>query len=168
MEPGDFSFIEDADSRNMLDSMYKAVTVTENWENLKVDPGEGGFMFSSDPRTSQTVGEITDADAYKGHSGSSFGWTIRNMQKIAKSGWKAYYANHIKKQLEDEVAKHNALYEEAKTLYNAVNARYLKQTTPELIEHYRKIERTEHVVFKMTLDNYCAAIAKLEEWVKTE
>ena len=105
MEPGDFSFIEDAESRNMLDSMYKAVTVTENWENLKVDPGEGGFMFSSDPRTSQTVGEITKADAYKGHSGSSFGWTIRNMQKIAKSGWKAYYANHIKKQLEDEVGQ---------------------------------------------------------------
>jgi hypothetical protein len=45
-----------------------------------------GFMFSDAP-------ELRDIDLhmkYDGHSGASYGWTMRNMEHIAKNGWDSY------------------------------------------------------------------------------
>ncbi len=45
-----------------------------------------GFMFSDAPE----LREIDLHMKYGGHSGSSYAWTMRNMEYIAKNGWNAY------------------------------------------------------------------------------
>lgn len=69
--PGDFSFIKDKLSKDMLEDMYKAVTLSENWANLKgFVPGHGGFMFSEMPVWFLLINK---AVKYEGHSGESHG-----------------------------------------------------------------------------------------------
>lgn len=85
--PGDFSFLkkEGDDTDVMLKDMYDAVSVSENWDNLKrFVPGDGGFMFSEKP---EWFSRIDKAVKYGGHSGSSHGWTMRCIDYIAKHGW---------------------------------------------------------------------------------
>lgn len=47
---------------------------------------EQGFMFND----AQEIRDIDLQMKYGGHSGSSYGWTMRNMEYIAKKGWDAY------------------------------------------------------------------------------
>ena len=89
--PGDFSFINDVSTRSMLDDAYKAVTLTESWNFMAEDPGSGGFMYSRDPRYTP----IGKALKYDGHSGTSYGWTMRQIQMIANIGWEAYTAKYL-------------------------------------------------------------------------
>lgn len=92
--PGDFSFVTDAMEREMLADMYCAVTKAEAWDEMKADPGDGGFMFS---RSAQALNaRVTAALADPGvHSGASFGFCMRVMQKIARDGWDAYVQARI-------------------------------------------------------------------------
>ena len=91
---GDFSFITRANEREMLEDGFQAVEKVEAWEDLKTDPGEGGFMYS--PAAASINRRITGAMALQdSHSGLSYGWTLRNMQYIAQNGWDAYVAIHL-------------------------------------------------------------------------
>ena len=91
---GDFSFISRANERSMLEDGFQAVETTETWEELKADPGEGGFMYS--PAAASINRRISGAMALKDtHSGLSYGWTLRNMQYIAQNGWDAYVTLNI-------------------------------------------------------------------------
>jgi len=83
---GDFGFTDPME-REMLEDAYKAVSVNEAWAEMAKDPGEAGFMFST-PTPLMT--KVQASINYNGHSGSSFGWTMRVMQKIAKIGWNAF------------------------------------------------------------------------------
>ena len=86
---GDFSFISSVDERKMLADGFQAVETTGTWEDLKADPGEGGFMFSHAAKSINA--RITAAMALGDtHSGGSYAWTVRNMQYIAQNGWDAY------------------------------------------------------------------------------
>jgi len=88
--PGDFSFIKDKMSKDMLEDMYKAVSLSENWGNLKgFVPGDGGFMFSEMPVWFLLINK---AVKYEGHSGASHGWTMRCIDYIAKHGWDNFVA----------------------------------------------------------------------------
>ena len=85
---GDFSFITDDCTRDMLTDAYNAVTLAEIWDFMKEEPEEGkGFMFSSDKRY-QCVGDYMK---YVGHTGSSYGWTMCAMQYLAQNGWTKFY-----------------------------------------------------------------------------
>lgn len=87
-QPGDFSFIRDEMSRKMVEDVYQAVQVAEAWPLMKEEPEAGkGYMFSSDPRYKL----IQEKMEYPGHSGASYGWTMRQAQFIAQKGWAAYY-----------------------------------------------------------------------------
>ncbi len=89
--PGDFSFVKDEMTRIMFDDAYKAIdSIFGAWEFVKGDPGDGGFMFSSDPYSVA----ISKAMKYNGHSGASYGWTMRVMQRIAKVGWDRFVAEY--------------------------------------------------------------------------
>lgn len=81
---GDFSFL-DAHTRVMLDDAYKAITMAELWELMKEDPGTGGYTFSTNPAYAKIDLQ------YDGHTGSSYGWTMRAMQFLAKNGWSVFY-----------------------------------------------------------------------------
>lgn len=88
--PGDFTFLKkDGDDTDvMLKDMYDAVSVSENWDNLKgFVPEDGGFMFSEKP---EWFSRIDKAVKYDGHSGSSHAWTIRCIDYIAKHGWENF------------------------------------------------------------------------------
>jgi hypothetical protein len=72
----------------MLKDMYRAVTVSENWDNLRwFVPGDGGFMASEKP---EWFSKIQKAVNYDGHSGSSYSWTMRWINYIAKHGWENF------------------------------------------------------------------------------
>jgi hypothetical protein len=89
VKEGDFQSLKLDDwDREMLDDAYKAVTKANRWGFLRrADvPGPKGFMFSEWP-------EMKDIDThmeYSGHSGASYGMTMRAMEFIAKNGWDAY------------------------------------------------------------------------------
>ncbi len=100
----------DSHSIEMLDDAFKAVSKTPGgWETLaRPDvPGEQGFMFSSysDPTVKSVLATIDKNLEYGGHSGSSYGWVMRNMESIAKEGWEAlilqFRLSHLKDALRD-------------------------------------------------------------------
>jgi hypothetical protein len=81
--PGDFSFVKDTNFREMLDDAYKAITIAEAWEDMKKEPGSGGYMFSKD----DYIISINKHIKYTGHSGASYAMIMRCMQSIASYGW---------------------------------------------------------------------------------
>jgi uncharacterized Fe-S radical SAM superfamily protein PflX len=89
---GDFSFIQDESSRRYVKDAYDATVVSEQMELMKEEPeADKGYMFSSDERYElihkhmKFLGE---------HSGSSYAWTMRQVQYIAQKGWTAYVNLH--------------------------------------------------------------------------
>ena len=91
---GDFSFIQDSMTRTMLQEAWTAVEKVDAWNDLKSQdvPGEGGFMFSRHPVVQKISDALVDTT---GHSGGSWGWTMRQMQSIAKNGWEEYVSAHM-------------------------------------------------------------------------
>jgi hypothetical protein len=74
-----------------LADAYQAITAAGLWDWLRDNPPpEGkGYMFWGDAKLKEIEKHMKLADQ---HSGSSYGWTMRNMQVIAEKGWVAYVA----------------------------------------------------------------------------
>ena len=82
----DFSFITDKSTRFMVEDAYNAVDSTPGaWEVLRTWEPEKGFMFSHHP-----VIDAVGKKMYDGHSGASYGFTMRHMQLLAKVGYEEY------------------------------------------------------------------------------
>jgi hypothetical protein len=73
----------DNHSRVMLENAYNAISLTEMWDYMKKD--RVSFMFSSDKEI-EVISKKMEELGYDGHSGASFGMTMRNMQFIALHG----------------------------------------------------------------------------------
>ena len=102
--PGDFSWInicptyqgtgygKEAD-KEMFTSAYAAINSIDGaWEFMKNDePSEGGYMFGKH-KNAEMRNKIDQEilKGYGGHSGGSYGMTMRRMQFIAKKGWEAF------------------------------------------------------------------------------
>ena len=108
MARGDFTSLNiDSHDMEMLVSAFNAISSVEGgWEFLKsYSPPEGeGFMFVRNPPEILDAINAAISDAYGGHSGSSYGWTMRQMESIAKKGWDAWSLRWGKKD-EDEMTK---------------------------------------------------------------
>jgi hypothetical protein len=93
-ERGDFSFVHDNHERTMLQDAYNSVnSVSEGWLAMIPDPRSGGFMYNLPPRGSirEQIDIALGATETGGlHSGSSYGWVMRQMQGIATMGWSQY------------------------------------------------------------------------------
>lgn len=74
----------DVDAK-MLQDADTVLTTLGLWEWLsEFNPHQGeGFMFTHHPN----LNRIIDAMTFQGHSGASFAWTLRTMQKLARLGW---------------------------------------------------------------------------------
>ena len=83
---GKFEYIKDIHYREMLINAFRAITVTETWDYVGKDPGPNGFTFSVSSELSKIMEATEKCQPYVGHSGSSFGWTMRQMQYIANNG----------------------------------------------------------------------------------
>jgi hypothetical protein len=92
---GDYSFLPEklAHEKRMLEDAWAAMESVEgSWDYLArpdVPDPDGGFMFSRDSFLAK-IGDQVDKNGTIGHSGSSYGWTMRQMEYIAKNGWDAY------------------------------------------------------------------------------
>jgi len=116
----DFNSITSLDSmsKDMLISAYNAISNVEGgWDFLATysPPKDEGFMFVNPmPPMLQKIHDAV-LEAESGHSGASYGWTMRQIEYIAKNGWDAFVSLHdeddesrLKKKvakLEDENAK---------------------------------------------------------------
>lgn len=89
----DTSFITDINSKLIIDSAIRAVSNLELWSWLR-DVNIESFMFSNDPNISRIYNEI-ERLGYNGHSGSSFGLTMRQMEFIAKNSFDTYRQNYL-------------------------------------------------------------------------
>lgn len=89
MESPDFSKITDDHVRQMMENAYEAITATEGgWDFMKTF-SEESFMFSRNPLV-ETISDNMVKLGYDGHSGASFGWTMRTMEYLAKHGKEAF------------------------------------------------------------------------------
>jgi hypothetical protein len=71
----------------MLKDAYDAITTANLWDFMRnEEPPHGqGYMWWPHPNLSEITRHMkTD------HSGASYGWTMRQMQFIAKRGWSEY------------------------------------------------------------------------------
>lgn len=68
----------------MLADAHQAITKAGLWKYfaLPTTPGKDGFMFSTD----NELVVLGKCMKYDGHSGASYGWTMRIMELIAKNG----------------------------------------------------------------------------------
>jgi hypothetical protein len=103
MPTPDFESVYSAFETTMLKDAYEAITVCDLWDWMRTySPEEGkGFMFTSHPNLDRIEKEMK----FGGHSGASWGWTMRTMEAIAKRGWDTVKnevrTNTAKRQLED-------------------------------------------------------------------
>lgn len=90
----DFDCLYTAHECVMLEDAYQAITKCDRWDWLRfyIPREDRGFMLANDPE----LKEIEDAMEYTGHSGASYGWTMRVMHSIARAGgWDAYKASVV-------------------------------------------------------------------------
>lgn len=95
---GGFEFADDW-SRRYFKSAHNAISRCELWnwlKNYEVDQGRG-FMFTRNVPQLDKLSEEMDKDPVNGgHSGASYGCTMRNMEFIAKHGYQAFKSGYNK------------------------------------------------------------------------
>jgi hypothetical protein len=78
--------------KEMIQSGFEAVESVEGgWEFLRTytPPADQGFMFSLPTGKRLEIDEAI-SNRYGGHSGASYGMTMRVLEYIAKQGWERY------------------------------------------------------------------------------
>ena len=78
-----FNYLDNNNMRQMFETAYQAITITELWDYMKKDVDN--YMFNSDGEVQKIYNKIEEL-GYTGHSGSSFGYIMRHMQFIATNG----------------------------------------------------------------------------------
>jgi hypothetical protein len=83
--------MKDLPGAAMLADAYQAVSAAEQWSFFRdqTPPADRGYMFWTAPELKLVEAKMRDLGV---HSGSSYGWTMRQMQAIAKRGWPAWVA----------------------------------------------------------------------------
>jgi hypothetical protein len=93
--PGKFEYVECTHTREMLANAWQAINLTETWDFVRM-PIES-FMMSRDGRIWVITAKMEDL-GYNGHSGCSFGWTLRQMQFIAQYGEVRFRETYLESQ----------------------------------------------------------------------
>jgi hypothetical protein len=92
-----FNFIQNENTRIMLSTAFNAVTQLELWGFIREfsnSEANISFAFSNDIRVSQIYNKIEEL-GYDGHSPASFGYTMREIEYIAKYGLDEYMREYI-------------------------------------------------------------------------
>jgi hypothetical protein len=87
-----FEFIRDTYTRDLVNNGYRTISQLELWDwlrNYTPEPG-AGFMFSTSPNIERIMQHMESQPDSPGHSGSSFAFTMRSLQYIAKNGIEKY------------------------------------------------------------------------------
>jgi hypothetical protein len=92
VSPGKFDYVKTKLEKEMLETAYKAISILELW-NYVGQPCES-FMFSHEKNVNLIHRKIEEI-GYKGHSGFSFSWTMRQMQTISEIGEKQFMESYL-------------------------------------------------------------------------
>ena len=84
---GKFMYVKDEHSREMLVNAWNAIEELELWDYMRRETYS--YMFSKDQEISRITAKMVEL-GYDGHSGFSFGWTMRQIQNIAQYGEEKY------------------------------------------------------------------------------
>ena len=90
---GNFDYIKSENDREMIENAYRAVNQLELWHFMKKDCES--YMMTSSPEINKIANKMIEL-GYDGHSGFTFGWTMRQIQSIAKQGEKKFMENWVK------------------------------------------------------------------------
>lgn len=88
---GQFEFVTNGD-RIMFVTAHAAISQLEFWDYMKRDTES--YMFSEDNRVTTIYAKIEEL-GYTGHSGGSFGCTMRAMQSIAQNGYDKFREEYL-------------------------------------------------------------------------
>ena len=80
---GKMDYIQDSHNKIMMTNAWEAITQTNNWDFISQEIIS--FMWSDDPRIDEIMEKMEEL-GFDGHSGCSFGCTMRNMQFLVKNG----------------------------------------------------------------------------------
>jgi hypothetical protein len=71
----------------MITTAFQAIDMLELWDFMELETTS--YMMSDDANVRRIYNKIEDL-GYWGHSGFSFAWTLRTLQKIAQTGEKTF------------------------------------------------------------------------------
>jgi len=115
---GSFDFISDQLCDGpYLRNAHKAITLTGMWNWFgSFEPNDKeSFMFSSHPNMKIIQNKMFEEDIAHGHSGMSFGITLRQMHYIARNGYDAFrtlwIANNLSPQNDEIIPNVEKKYE---------------------------------------------------------
>jgi len=97
---GKMEYIPKEIDRVMCTNAWKAITFSNNWDFVAEDIDS--FAFSRDPRIDEITKKMEEF-GYYGHSGMSFGCTMRNMQYLVKHGEEEFKKLFVLDKLESTV-----------------------------------------------------------------
>jgi len=97
---GKMEYIPKEIDRIMCTNAWKAITFSNNWDFVAEDIDS--FAFSRDPRIDEITKKMEEF-GYYGHSGMSFGCTMRNMQYLVKHGEEEFKKLFVLDKLESTV-----------------------------------------------------------------
>ena len=84
-----FNFVSDKQSKEFLLSAHHAISSCELWDWLRNNTIKS-FMFNNSPELTR-LQKAMDKDEINGyHSGTSFGFVLRQMEFIAKNGYEYF------------------------------------------------------------------------------
>lgn len=89
---GDVSFFDCSSSRSALGKALAVIDKSDfDFLSTYSPPENKGFIFTKDEDKPAKLKDIEKRVSNSdGHSGTSFGWTMRALQFIAKKGWDEY------------------------------------------------------------------------------
>jgi hypothetical protein len=88
--PGKFEYVKNKNVREMFSTAWQAISAAEGWYFM-AQPIES-FMWSTDPQLNKINKKIQEL--YDNHSGFTYGYTMREMQSIARYGEVEYKKNN--------------------------------------------------------------------------
>ena len=93
---GKFEFVKDETIKDFLKSAHKAITSCELWNWLRIyQPSKDrGFMLNSATILDKLQQKMFEDPVNALHSGSSYGFIMREMEYIAKNGYENYKNNY--------------------------------------------------------------------------
>jgi len=86
---GEFDFVRDKFTKEFLKSAHRAISLCELWDWMRIyEPqADRGFMWSKTPELDRLNQQMFKDPINSEHSGSSYGFIMRQMEYIAKNGY---------------------------------------------------------------------------------
>ena len=89
---GEFEFVKDNSTKEFLKSAHRAISLCElwNWMRIYEPHADKGFMWSKTPELDRLNQQMFKDPINSEHSGSSYGFIMRQMEDIAKNGYENF------------------------------------------------------------------------------